>query len=154
MGRRGFVAEARGAERRRIYNAKETLRPNRVLTLTPFPSLPDEASKRQTWFRKIEQEIVEETRERHRAEGITCGPPEALCHKNPRYAPEQEDCSPAQMCHTACKDRRKAFRKIRRAFVGAWREALKDFKRGLRVCFPPGGWWPFHCREVAAPQRV
>lgn len=165
-------AKCRGVELKGSYVTAEARREalrehgelpvNRTLVLAPLPGLAESEQQRRTWYRAIEQEIVEEARMRHRAEGVTCGPPEALCREDPRYAPEEEEgdpaeeegCGPAPICHTACRDRRDEYRTVRDQFIDAWRGALEDFKRGLRVCFPPGGWWPFHCRDVVVVPRV
>ena len=39
------------------------------------------------------------------------------------------------------------------ALTAAWREALEDMKRCVRVCFPAGGWWPFGCNETTTVSR-
>ena len=122
---------------------------NRTLELAPLPGLPDKLEARQTWFRKIEQAIIAETRARLAETGARLPTIAALQAVPSTTAPERFEASPAPACHSTCKKARTAFLAAKAAFTAAWREALEDMKRCVRVCFPAGGWWPFGCHEVA-----
>lgn len=141
------------AQRRAALRETGRLPLNRTLTLVPLPGLPKKLAARQTWFRQIAKEIVAETRERLARTGRRLPTIAQLQETPPTTAPKRFDASPAPACHSTCKAMRKAFLNARRTFVAAWREALDDFRRGVRVCFPEGGWWPFDCQEVATPQH-
>ena len=152
---RGAVLEGTyvtAAERRRFMRDTGTLPINRRLTLDPLPTLPDAVHAQQAWFRRIEKDIIEETRTRQRAAGIRCVPPAMLSAHNPDYAPKYERRSPAPMCHTTCIEQRRAFRAAFQAFVDRWREALQAFIDCVRVSFPPGGWRPFGCQPRCLTQ--
>lgn len=139
-------------ERRRALRETGKLPLNRVLELTPLPGLPEESHKRETWFRHIEQEVIAEARERRERTGKRCKSRESLQNESPHSVPKHLAKSAAPLCHVSCRDRMKAFRKAWEFFEEQWREALEDFKRNLRACFPAGSWWPYHCRECWTPQ--
>ena len=156
-------ALCRGAELKGTYvTAKErraalrdggTLPLNRTLVLAPLRGLPAKLEARQTWFRKIEQEIIQETRARLVETGARLPTIAELRAVPSTTAPERFEASPAPACHSTCKEKRKAFLAAKAAFTAAWREALEDMKRCVRVCFPAGGWWPFGCHEVTTVAR-
>jgi hypothetical protein len=141
-------------ERRTALRETGTLPLNRTLTLVALPGLPEKLQARQTWFRQIEKEIIEETRVRLAEHAVRLPTIAQLRDVPSTTRPDGFESSPAPACHATCRALRKAFVAARAAFVAAWREALDDFRRGVRVCFPDGGWWPFGCRDVAAPQRL
>lgn len=140
-------------ERRAALRETGSLLLNRTLRLAPLPGLPEKLEARQTWFRQIEKEIIRETCARLTQGGMRLPTIAALRDVPSTTAPKGFQASPAPACHSTCKALRKAFLAAKAAFVAAWREALDDFRRGVRVCFPEGGWWPFGCREVAAVPR-
>ena len=117
---------------------------NRTLKLAPLLGLPKNRHARQTWYRTIEKEVIEEAKERRQCDGITCAPPESFRRVSPERTAELVS-TPAPACHTSCKGVRTAFRMEWAWFVTSWREALEDMKAGIRVCFPRGGWRPFGC---------
>lgn len=139
-------------QRRSFMRDSGNLPLNRTLRLDPLPSLPQAEHARQAWFRRIEKDIVEETRIRHRERNIRCPHPRVLTTYNPDYAPKRQKRSPAPSCHTSCPQMRHDFRAEYRAFVDRWREALEDFISLVRVRFPIGSWRPFGCHALLTPR--
>ena len=85
--------------------------------------------------------------EKRRAQtGKRCAPPESFREMSPHTVPAKAREEPGAALPWSCRSRRKAFRTAWRHFEDLWREELEDFKRNLQACFPPGSWWPYHCR--------
>ena len=127
---------------------------NQTLKLVPLPGLPENVHARQTWYRHIEKEIIAETRARMAADGAQPPSRRSLQDRSPDSRPKAFKPSPAPPCHGSCRRLIQAFLVARAAFTAQWREALDDMRRGVRICFPDGGWWPFGCREVEPRQQV
>ena len=158
-------ALCRGADMRGSYvtaderraamrDGKLTLPMNRTLKLVALPSLPESVHARQTWYRHIEKEIIVETRERMAAEGKRPSTRRALQTRSPNSRPKSFTRSPAPACHSSCRRLIQEFLVARAEFAAHWRDALDDLRRGARICFPEGGWWPYGCCEVPPPQQV
>ena len=142
------------ADERRQAMRRGTLPMNRTLVLVPLPGLPESEHARQTWYRHIEKEIIAETRERMAAEGAKPSTRRSLQDRSPNSRPKGFKPSPAPPCHSSCRRLVQDFLVARAEFTTRWREALDDMRRGVRICFPEGGWWPYGCRDVEPPQKV
>ncbi|MGK0360114.1 MAG: hypothetical protein ACI9U2_002426, partial [Bradymonadia bacterium] len=116
---------------------------NRTLALVALPSLPKSVYAPQTWYRQIETEIIAETRARMTAEGRRPSTRRRVQNRSPNSRPESFEPSPAPPCHGSCRRLIQALRVARAEFAAHWREALVDLRRGVRICFPEGGWWPY-----------
>jgi hypothetical protein len=127
---------------------------NRTLALVPLPGLPKSVYARQTWYRHIAKEIIAETRARMTAEGRRPSTRRRVQNRSPNSRPKGFEPSPAPACYGSCRRLNQAFLVARAEFAAHRREAMDDLRRGVRICFPEGGWWPYGCREVAAPQQV
>lgn len=139
---RGCYVNARA--RRKALRETGKLPLNRTLEFAPLPTLPADEEKRKTWFRKIEQEVIAETKARQRAARVRCPRPEEL-RRPEAHVGRAVQSAPVERCYSSCEVAQTKHFEAWRAFVKAWRAALAEMKRGIAICFPAGGWWPFDC---------
>ena len=131
-----------------------SIAPKREIKISPYPTHAEQSvHARQTWFRTLEREIVEETaaanpgRAYRSAEYFRSVSPHTTKALTERPAPS---CYVAEGDHEA----RRTWRTMMRAFTAAWREALAEWIDGVRVCFPRCGWVPYGaCYAPAYSQR-
>lgn len=111
----------------------------------PLQSLPcfDSMDDERAFCRKLVDEIVAETRERHENAGTSPLGAKAVLDQDPHALPCKSNKSPAPLCHAHGRERRIDFAVAYSAFVTAYRLASDLFRSGKLdahfpdSCFPP-----------------
>jgi hypothetical protein len=122
-----------------------------IHALPGFDSMDDERA----YCRKLVEEIIAETRERHEREGTKPLGVKAVLDQNPHDLPYKSNQSPAPLCHAHDRERRIDFAVAYSAFVTAYRLASDLFRSGKLdahfpdSCFPPP--LPYRVAMATAP---
>ena len=140
---RTALYNARRLEGGALLTEKDFTFPSNIV-LTPPPFLAHLTwDEYQAYVRAMIEEIEEEARERHRANGTRPLGVAKVVARHPHSWPEHMDQSPAPQYHCSSKERRQTFWEGLRNFVAAYRDAADQLKAGdLAAAFPPGCFAP------------
>jgi len=116
-----------------------------TIDLEPLPCWQDlDEPERQVKVRALIDEIVEEEREKRRAEGKTVLDVAGIKAQHPHDKPKKDPVStPRPLCHTTSKQQREEYRTKYRAFCEDYAQASTAYRAGnLTVAFPAEAFRP------------
>lgn len=146
--------EGEWVDRTALYNARrrkdgglfseEDFTTIETIKLSPMPYLEHLSwTEYQARVREMIEEIEEETRERHRANGTRPLGAAKVMARHPHSLPDHLDRSPAPQYHCSSKEKRQSFREAFKAFISAYRDAADRLRAGeLTVAIPSGCFAP------------
>jgi hypothetical protein len=112
--------------------------------LTPLPFLQDVSKEEaREFYRRLEAEIIEETREKLIQDKKQPLGAEAIISQDPFSRPGNPKKSPAPMCHASSRRTRKKFLRAYKFFAALYHQAVEKLRRGERnVEFPENCFLP------------